>query len=85
MEKINIGPLIKKEIKVACPNIRFQEIADLLEISYNQLFVKFRNGRFSDEELTKIMNRIGGKNVHLLETYDGRFIDLNAPEESLNQ
>lgn len=72
----NIGPIIKKEIKVACPKIRFQEIADLLGISYNQLFVKFRNGRFTDAELTKIMDRIGGKNVHFMETYDGRQIDL---------
>ncbi len=81
MEKVNIGPLIKKEIKIACPNIRFKEIAELLGISYNQLFVKFRNGRFTDAELTKIMNRIGGKNVHLLETYDGRFLDLNVERE----
>lgn len=81
MEKVNIGPLIKKEIKIACPNIRFKEIAELLGISYNQLFVKFRNGRFTDVELTKIMNRIGGKNVHLLETYDGRFLDLNVESE----
>lgn len=71
-----VGELIKREIKFARPAIRFQQVADLLGLTYQQLFGKFRIGSFTDEELEKIMDLIGGRHEHYIVTEDGRRIDL---------
>lgn len=73
---MNRGEAIKREIKYAIPGARYKDFANLLNISYQQLFTKFRNGHFTDKEIDLIASEIGGTQHHYLVLPDGRKIDV---------
>lgn len=73
---MNRGEAIKREIKYALPGAKYKDFAKLLNISYQQLFTKFRNGHFTDQEIDLIANEIGAKQHHYLVLPDGRKIDV---------
>lgn len=73
---MNRGEIIKREIKYALPGAKYKDFAALLGISYQQLFTKFRNGRFTDEEIDLIANEIGATQHHYLILPDGRRLEV---------
>lgn len=71
-----LGNLLKREIKFARPDLKYQEVAAALGITYQQLFARFRAGKFTDDELDKILKMIGARQEHFIITEDGRRVDI---------